>query len=334
MKPQRSATDHVPDLDALVLAFVVQVQGTWTPEALTAFQAQLARQGYTPTAGELEAALGRARQRFDTGAAHLFLCMGRPCRQRQKFDSSAPALLRAAETCQLLITPTECQGPCKQAPVATLRVGQRSEMLAQFMREADWQTVLHFAGRAAAAGTLLVPPEEAQPFRFDPVHDHHSASGPLRKLQFLLGHFQGDGKFADGTDCFQKEAVGSWEVAGRFLALRMGVTYPLVDGHKDTHTALAMLGVHPDSGEITARVYTDGGAVHDYHLELAGDAVMFADRAESHHHVPATRARKILRPTAYGFEERLELDRGSGHFEPYYIVPMHRTTSSPQGSDA
>jgi hypothetical protein len=228
------------------------------------------------------------------------------------------------EACQLTITPTECQGPCRQAPVATLRVGQRCEMLAQFMRENDWQTVLHFAARAAAAGTLLVPPGAAQPFRFDPVHDHDSVSGLLQKLHFLLGHFQGDGTFADGTNCFHKEAVGTWEVAGRFLALRMGVTYPLSDGHKDTHTALAMIGVHPDTGEITARVYTDGGAMHDYHLEIEADTVWFADRPESHHHVPAQRARKVLCPTAYGFEERLELDRGSGHFEPFYTVPLYR----------
>jgi hypothetical protein len=206
-------------------------------------------------------------------------------------------------------------------------------MFAQFMREAEWQTVLQFARRAAVAGTLLVPPDEAQPFRFDPVHDHGSGSGPLQQLQFLLGHFQGNGTFADGSECFQKEVVGAWEVAGRFLALRMGVTYPLVDGQKDTHSALAMIGVHPDTGQLTARVYTDGGAMHDYQLEVEGEAVTFADRPEAHHNVAATRARKILRPMAYGFEERLELDRGSGHFEPYYIVPMQRTPSSPQGND-
>jgi hypothetical protein len=113
----------------------------------------------------------------------------------------------------------------------------------------------------------------------------------------------------------------------------MGVTYPLSDGHKDTHTALAMIGVYPDSGEITARVYTDGGAMHDYHLEVVEDTVLFADRPEAHHNVPAKRARKILRPTAYGFEECLELDRGSGQFAPYYTVPLYRTTGSLLGGD-
>lgn len=327
MPPQRRVTDHSVDLDTLALAFVVQMQGSWPPEALKTLHTQLARAGCTPTASVLDTALECARQSFTSGAAHLFLCLGRPCRQRQKFDVAAEALQHAAEAAQCRITPTECQGPCKHAPVATLRVGQRCEMFAQFMRDSDWQTVLQYARRATAAGTLLVPPGEAQPFRFDPVHDHGSGSGPLQKLQFLLGHFQGDGKFVDGTDCFQKEAVGTWEVAGRFLAMRMGVTYPLVDGQKDSHTALAMVGVHPDSGEITARVYSDGGAMHDFHLEVVGDAVIFADRPEAHHDTPAQRARKILRPTPYGFDEVLELDHGNGQFEPHYIVPMHRSRS-------
>ena len=330
---QRRVIDGVEDLDALALAFVVQVQGSWTTQALETLRAQLARHGCTPTQDELHAALARARQCFDSGSAHLFLCLGRPCQQRQKFDASDQALQRAALACQLAITPTACQGPCKQAPVATLRVGQSCEMLAQFMRDADWQTVLHFAQHAAAAGTLLVPPGEAQPFRFDPVHDHDSVSGPLQKLGFLVGHFRGNGTFADGTECFHKEVVGTWEVAGRFLGLRMGVTYPLVDGHKDTHTAFAMLGVHPDTGQITAQVYTDGGAMHDYALAVEGDSVLFAERPEAHHHVQAARARKVIRPTAEGFEERLELDRGTGEFACYYTISMQRTTSASQGGD-
>jgi len=333
MKPQSRVADRARDFEALVLAFVVQVQGSWTPQALETLRVQLARQGWTPTQEELDAALAHALQCFHTGSAHLFLCTGRPCQQRQKFDVSEPTLQHAAMVGQFSVTPTECQGPCKQAPVATLRVGQSCEMLAQFMRDTDWQTVLHFAQQAAAAGTLLVPPGEAQPFRFDPVHDHDTISGPLQKLAFLVGHFRGDGTFADGSNCFHKEVVGTWEVAGRFLGLRMGVTYPLVDGHKDTHTAFGMLGVHPDTGHITARVYTDGGAMHDYHLDIDGESVVFADRAESHHHVQATRARKVIRPTAEGFEERLELDHGSGNFECYYTVQMQRSTRAGQGSD-
>ena len=334
MENRSTATKDVADLEALALAFVVQVQGTWMPEALQTFRAELAGQKCTATESELQEALEHARQHFDTGAAHFFLCTGVPCQQRQKFDSSAQALGRLQEDGHLVVTRTACQGPCKHAPVATLRVGQRCEMFAQFMRETDWRAVVDFAERAAAAGTLLISPGEAQPFRFDPVHDHDNASGPLQELQFLLGHFQGEGTFADGTPCFQKEAVGTWEVNGRFLGLRMGVTYPLADGQKDTHTALVMLGVNSDTGDLEGRVYTDGGSIHDYHLEFTGEAVRFNDRPEAHHNTPASRARKILRVTDYGFEERLELDRGSGQFELYYVVPMHRTPSASQGSKA
>jgi hypothetical protein len=60
------------------------------------WQTQLKRQGLTPSAAQLDAALSRAREQFETGAAHLFLCMGTPCRKRQKFDASDAALQRAA----------------------------------------------------------------------------------------------------------------------------------------------------------------------------------------------------------------------------------------------
>jgi hypothetical protein len=324
MPSQNRVTDHGRELDQLALAFVVQVQGSWTPEALQSWGADLQRQGHTVTDEDVAALAERARQQFATGAAQFFLCAGRPCRQRQKFDASAAALQQAAVVAQVMITPTECQGPCKHAPVATLRIGQRSDMFAQFIRERDWQTVMQHVQRAVAAGTLLVSLGEAQAFHFDPVHDHDSANGPLQRLQFLLGHFQGIGLASDGSECFQKEAIGAWEVGGRFLALRMGVTYPLANGQKDTHTALAMIGVHPDNGELMARVYTDGGSLHDFQLSLEGDTLMFADRAEVQHGTQAKRARKVFTPTAYGFEERLELDRGSGQFTTYYTVAMHR----------
>lgn len=333
MPSQNGPTENALELDRLALAFVVQVQGSWTPEALHTWRLQLEHHGYRPPESELMAGLERARQQFGTGAAQLFLCAGRPCTQRQKFDVSPEALQRAEVSGQLTITPTECQGPCKQAPVATLRLGQRCEMFAQFIRDSDWQTVLQHVQRAVAAGTLLVPAAEAQPFRFDPVHDHENTAGPLQRLQFLLGHFQGTGTFADGSEGFQKEAVGVWEVGGRFLALRMGVTYPLPDGQKDTHTAMAMVGVQPDDGEMMARVYTDGGSMHDFQLYMEGEALMFADRAELQHGTGAKRARKVFTPTAYGFEERLEIDQGSGQFATHCTVPMYRIGAGSQGSN-
>lgn len=324
MAQQRTGQRTNPDLDSLALAFVVRVQGTWTSEALATWQAQLFRKGAGPAADEVEAALARARERFETGPAHLFVCNGLPCRRRQKFGGSPEDLQRLEVESQLSITATECQGPCKQAPVATVRAGQRCEMFAQFIRGDDWRTVTDFAERTAEASTLLVPPGAEQPFRFDPVHDHDTGSGPLQQFEFLSGHFQGTGTSAEGGEVLQKECVGSWTVAGRFLGLRMSATYPLSDGRKDTHTAFVMLGVNPDSGKFEGRAYSDGGGIHDYPIEMDGDAVTFRERAESYHHVRATRARKLLCPTADGYDERLEVDRGSGQFDLYYRIPFRR----------
>lgn len=324
MKQQR--TRLPANLDALALGFVVQVQGSWTEAAVRGWRAELTRLGLAPTEPELSAALAQAQERFFQGPAHLFLCLGRPCHRRQKFDVSAQALQQSLDESRLRLSTTACQGPCKQAPVATLRVGQRSTMFAQFAQDADWQAVRGFAQRAAATGTLLTEPGSAGPFLFDPVHEHEHGHGSvlLRKLQFLLGHFQGAGQEVTRPEPFQKELVGSWEAGGRCIALRMGVTYTLTDGRKDTHNAFVAIGVNPQTEGIEARAYTDGGGVHDFHLQLDGEAVMFDERPDAHY--TEQRARKILRPTPYGFEERLEVDQGDGRFETHFVVTMQRVT--------
>jgi len=324
MKQQRTRTPA--NLEALALGFVVQVQGSWTEAAVRGWRAELTRQGLEPTEHELTAALTQAQERFFQGSAHLFLCIERPCHRRQKYDVSESALRQGLDESRLLLSTTECQGPCKQAPVTTLRIGQRSTMFAQFAQETAWQAVRDFAQRAALAGTLLTEPGSADPFLFDPVHEHEHdhSSVPLRKLQFLLGHFQEEGKEVTRPEPFQKELVGSWEAGGRCIALRMGVTYTLVDGRKDTHNAFVVIGVNLQTEGIDARAYTDGGAVHDFHLQLEGDAVMFDERPDAHY--AAQRARKILRPTAYGFEECLEVDHGEGRFETHFVITMQRVT--------
>jgi NADH:ubiquinone oxidoreductase subunit E len=324
MQQQRTRTPA--NLEALALGFVVQIQGSWTEEAVRGWRAELTRLGLAPTEHELTTALTQAQERFFQGPAHLFLCTGRPCHRRQKFAGSDQALRQGLDESRLLLSTTECQGPCKQAPVATLRVGQRSTMFAQFAQEAGWQAVRSFAQRAASASTLLTEPGSAEPFLFDPVHEHGHGSVPLRKLQFLLGHFQGEGKEVTRPEPFQKELVGSWEAGGRCIALRMGVTYTLADGRKDTHNAFVAIGVNPQTEGIEARAYTDGGAIHDFQLQLDGDAVMFDERPDVHH--AAQRARKILRPTAYGFEECLEVDQGEGRFATHFVITMQRVTST------
>ncbi|MGE3538557.1 MAG: (2Fe-2S) ferredoxin domain-containing protein [Candidatus Tectimicrobiota bacterium] len=313
-----------PELETLAYAFVVQMQGSWTEEALDTWRRQLTRQGHTPAPSALHTLLTQARQRYETGAAHLFLCTGRPCQQRQQFETSETALSELAIAPHLTLSTTECQGPCKQAPVATLRVGARCAMLAQFSRTDDWQAVLDFAGRAAAAGTLLVDQGTAEPFQFDPVHEHEHTSVQLRSLRYLLGHFEGPGLYAEDGGTFYKEMLGGWEAGGRCLALRMGVTYPLPDGRKDIHHAFVVLSVNPQTAGLEARAYSDGGEINDFALTLEGETITFTERPATLH--GARHGRKIIRPTADGFEERLELDHGDGHYTTHYTVSMRRVT--------
>ena len=77
---------------------------------------------------------------------------------------------------------------------------------------------------------------------------------------------------------------------------------------------------------IEARAYSDGGDVHDFQLQLDGDTILFDELPSAHH--TAQRARKLLRPTATGFEERLEVDCGEGRFETHYIITMQRVAST------
>jgi (2Fe-2S) ferredoxin len=51
------------------------------------------------------------------------------------------------------ISKTGCQGPCKQAPVLSLRFGNRSETFAQVSSMQDWQTVLNFVKAVRWSGT-------------------------------------------------------------------------------------------------------------------------------------------------------------------------------------
>lgn len=102
----------------------------------------------------------------------------------------------------------------------------------------------------------------------------------------------------------------------------MDACYPLADGRNDVHKAFVIVGAAP-TGNITAHAYTDGGLVREYSIEAQDGALGFADIPPGHAN-QWTRARKILQPTDFGFEERLEVDDGSGLFTPYYVVTMQR----------
>ncbi len=145
----------------------------------------------------------------------------------------------------------------------------------------------------------------------------------LQKLEFLVGRFHGDGSYAKGGRRFHKQMVGAWEAGGQFLSLRMRVVYPLKDGLLDVHEACVMLGFNTTSHHLEARAYTDGGGLIDYQPSYDGQSLSFPDRPPGHQ-PKAKRARKILSSSKSGFTERLEVDFGTGAFEPYSLVMMQR----------
>jgi hypothetical protein len=170
----------------------------------------------------------------------------------------------------------------------------------------------------------------AEPFRFDPVHDHLKPSVHLTPLQFLLGHFRGQGKYTMTPYTFHKEVIGTPAAGGRFIALRMGVSYPLVDGRTDVHNALVMVGAQASPDRFIAHAYTDAGIFRRYSVEGTEGGLKFDDLPPGHAN-QWRRARKVLRPTPAGFEEQLEVDGGEG-FVPYYIISMRRVAGRPSSS--
>ena len=316
-------TDTAAELDFHASGFIVKVQGSWTDGALQQFRHFLNLRGIFPSDDELLGALQAAKAKYLAGAAHLFVCTAEPCRGKISFDASDAGLARACQQTGVAISTTGCQGPCKQAPVVSLRIGERSEVLAEIVSPNDWRAILDFAKRAGAANTLLIDAGAAEQFRFDPVHDHGKPSARLKSLEYLLGHFRGEGQYAMADYNFQKEVIGSFEAGSRFIALRMDASYPLADGRKDVHKALVVVGSETSSGEITAHAYTDGGIVRQYEVRNDQGVLCFADQPPGHAG-QWKRARKILNPTREGFEERLEVDGGDGSFVPYYVVCMRR----------
>ena len=301
--------------------FLVRTQGTWTEGALAQFRHFLKLRHLEPTTDELGQVLERAKQEYTLGNQRLYACAAQPCCNSAGYDVSDRELSRLSQQTGVTIVKTGCQGPCKQAPVLALRIGDKQEVFAQVASDEDWRALLKFAKAAVHANSLLVDTGAAEQFRFDPVHDHGKPSAHMKPLEFLLGHFRGEGRYAMADYAFQKEVIGSFEAGGRFIALRMDASYPLADGRKDVHKAFVIVGSEP-TGQISAHAYTDGGAMREYAIERHDDNLEFADVPPGHAS-QWKRARKILRPTADGFEERLEVDPGDG-FVPYYVIPMQR----------
>ncbi len=236
----------------LTLALVVSSLGVYTDEPVSDLRRYVEPKAVPHSLTEFDASLDRVKRHFAQGDAHLFLCDGEPCQQRRRFEANMDALQYEAERIGCRISSTVCQGPCKQAPVALLRVGHGCEFFAQFVRHRDWETVLNFAQRAAQAKTLLVDAGTAQPFRFDPIHEPAKPSAALESVRFLLGHFEGTVELPLEKRSIQKEVIGSWEAGGRFLSLRMAATYRRTDGSWDRHQAFIILGPDEETGALVS----------------------------------------------------------------------------------
>lgn len=317
-RPARQSATEL--LDSLTLALVVGGRGTCTDEAVVDLRRYVQSKDIAHTTAEFDAALDRAKRHFVEGDAHFFLCDGVPCQRRRRFEITSHALLHEAERIDCPISLTACQGPCKQAPVATLRVGERCEMFVQFAQPREWEAILAFAARAAQAGTMLVDSESVEPFLFDPVHEHEKVSAALEPLRFLVGRFEGRVDLPQERRSLSKEVMGTWEAGGRVLALRMTVAYRREDARPDRHAAFVIIGSEWERGGLVARAYTDGGTTQEFSLEVDGPRVFFEDRVP--HGVPATAARKVLAVAEHGYDESLEIDRGVGLFDVYYTIPM------------
>lgn len=320
MEILRNAADSQPQLQDLLLAFVVKTQGTWTSEALVPLHQACKQLGLKASDAEFEQALVSAKKTFRDGHSQLFICDGRICRKRRLFNLSSSPSAESLCDAKVGVNFTECQGPCKHAPIATLRTGNSCAMFAEFPREIDFSRIAEFSIRAKRANTHLVDIGSSKPYQFDPVHQHGSKSNRLAPFEFLIGHFYGEGICESNKYRFAKEVVGAWEMGGRFISLRMSATYNLQNGLKDTHQALIILGVDCETGNLESRSYTDAGFIRDYQIALQDQSVIFSDAVP--HSTGAQQARKSLTPTAHGYDEILELDYGNGDYQTYYHVRL------------
>src|SRR5262245_3430305 len=184
------------DLEFHASGFVAKVGGSWTDSALEQFRDYLKKIGIPASVDELNAVVENAKEKFWQGDCRVFVCNALPCHGKIGFDLSKEAIDRSYTESGVPVSFTGCQGPCKQAPVIILRVGNRSECFAQVSSPMDWQRVLRFANEAAAAGTLLLDAHDAEQHRFDPLHDQSKQNIHLDHLLFLLGHFRGEGEYA------------------------------------------------------------------------------------------------------------------------------------------
>jgi len=100
----------------------------------------------------------------------------------------------------------------------------------------------------------------------------------------------------------------------------MAATYRKTNGSWDRHQAFIVLGPDEETGALVSRAYTDGGKIHEFHLVMEDGRLMFPDRMP--HNMPAVAARKVLAPTAQGYESALKSTGDVGSTNPITVCPF------------
>lgn len=316
----RSTSTKAPlNLDDLVLAYIVRTQGKGSSDSLNRLREYYEKHEGALTDSALDEALMHGLERFNQGQAHLYICNGLPCRNKNQMVFS-PNTLKIGGC---LTTLTECQGPCKQAPVATLRVDQEFQIFSQVALSDHWKHVFKFAKAAAGSQSLEIDSTQVQPFIFDPEKDIQKPDVNLIGMDYLIGAFSGEGRYVDGRPGFLKSVKGTWEAGGRFVSLSMEANYQTNEGKTDTHRALVMVGAGTQPNEPSAWIFSDSGQVLQKDVKIEDKELFFEDRVPGGLETDA-RARKKLKPVSDGFLETLEVAKGNGDYEEYSNVHLKK----------
>ena len=268
-----AVVECMTELDLHALRFVVRNDGELNDVARTRFLRFVAARGLSPTTEQLADALDNATTHYrSTDSLHARGTS--PDIDIFGFDTS------------------DCS-----MPQITTDTGGTSTKSGGIERRA----LLEFARASASEHTFLITESSAaEGTRFEFNNGHAEPAGRLRALDFLLGRFHGEGRYAHGTCMFTKDVVGACEADGRFVTLRIEVRYPTGNGGADVRHALVVVGTSEQSDQLIATEFTDRGETHDYVVAETEAGLQFDDRSPDYP-TPWKRVRAFLCPMQDGY---------------------------------
>lgn len=130
--------------DNLLLAFMIQFHGNYPEEKLQKRRSWIEKNGTILSDADYEDAAARAKKRYFEKPAEFFVCRSGPCREcssRAEREEIRRIFEKRVPNCAFSFT--ECHGPCKHAPAATFRIGERAEQFTGMTGIADWTDVIN-----------------------------------------------------------------------------------------------------------------------------------------------------------------------------------------------